>query len=66
MISADQPHEFVCTECGQHIVSWGAHSEFCLCSLCITLPGWHLDRTLRTMLGPNLPPLPDAEGVHNG
>lgn len=57
MTSSDHPHEFVCSECGQHIISYGTRSEFCLCATCIFLPGWHQDPELRAKLGPNLPPL---------
>lgn len=56
--SEHQGHEFVCSECGQHVYNALGTPAFCICGECLHMPGWHLDPRLRAMLGPNLPPLP--------
>jgi hypothetical protein len=53
----DHGFEFVCCECGGHVVSSVKPCEFKLCCTCIMMPGWHTDPRLRELLGPNLRPL---------
>lgn len=50
-----EPHvwEFDCVECGRHIISlqtW--EPTFCLCGMCIMMPGWYDDPRLREVLDP--------------
>jgi hypothetical protein len=57
----DVMREFVCTECGRGIRSFGYDTGSDVCGACQTMPGWWKIPELRAKLDPEMPPLNDNE-----